>query len=292
MVLPRDAMASWSGRAYARTASRTPCDGDVEGVDDPGAGGVGVRAHRGVAARAGGAVPVDELGGAGEAVGDGLQVAVGGSGSWPRAPADAAVQGGGHCRHLGHRVRAMPAAGLGRCRRRRGGQGLPQFGRGPHRLPPGAEHRRGVQVADVHQDVAGGVVGVEEELADAAAVAPAHGVNRPIRSHRSVTRREVPGGRSSIGCARISCSAPCSNPSGSRSAGAGASSTVTPGGSSRSACEVSSAVQRAKSHSSASVPGRSTARTSAATRHRRRAATSARRLHLLEGLWCSLLLLH
>ena len=46
------------------------------------------------------------------------------------------------------------------------------------------------------------------------------------------------------------------------------SSTVTPEGSSCNACEDSRAVQTAKSHWSASVPGRSTARTSAATSDR------------------------
>jgi hypothetical protein len=87
------------------------------------------------------------------------------------------------------------------------GKGGPEFGGGLDDLAPGVEHRRRVLPCGVHEALAGGEVGIKEELADAALVLSLHGVASRTRSQIATTNIEIPAGWSRTGMARVSSSA-------------------------------------------------------------------------------------
>src|SRR5665647_628281 len=83
----------------------------------------------------------------------------------------------------------------------------PEFGGGLDDLAPGAQHCRRVLPGDVHEGLAGGAVGIQEQLADAALVLPVHGVDSRTRSQMATTSGEIPAVRSTTGMLRVSSSA-------------------------------------------------------------------------------------
>src|ERR1019366_6901386 len=113
-------------------------------------------------------------------------------------------------------------------------EGGPQFGGGLDDLAPGAQHRRRVVAGGVHEELAGGEGGVQEQFADAALVLPFHGVASRTRSQMATTSGEIPAVWSRTGMARVSSSAErnscamssCAGRCPSRSAPAGSMATA------------------------------------------------------------------
>lgn len=143
--------------------------GQIQPVHDPGASCLEVAVRVGLLVGDLGAVPTHEGRGVDEGLGHLVETRVGWSLARPGLPAgQAGLDGDGLRSEAGHRSVALVDA------RPPARQGDPQVLRGRDHRGPAAQQCAGVVAVEVHEQLAGEVVDVEEHLADAAHVARGH----------------------------------------------------------------------------------------------------------------------